>query len=74
LDAVMLALTRELVSSLNQRREDRLAGGMPHREVELVDGNRASVGDLIITRANDRRLRITQPTGCKAVAGGPSST
>jgi ATP-dependent exoDNAse (exonuclease V) alpha subunit len=25
----------------------------------LGDGNRASVGDLIITRANDRRLRIT---------------
>jgi hypothetical protein len=25
----------------------------------LADGNRASVGDLIITRANDRRLRVT---------------
>jgi hypothetical protein len=25
----------------------------------LADGNRASVGDLIITRSNDRRLRIT---------------
>ena len=25
----------------------------------MADGNRASVGDLIITRANDRRLRIT---------------
>ena len=25
----------------------------------MGDGNRASVGDLIITRANDRRLRIT---------------
>jgi hypothetical protein len=25
----------------------------------LADGNRASVGDVIITRANDRRLRLT---------------
>ena len=31
----------------------------PGQEVELADGNRASVGDLIITRRNDRRLRIT---------------
>jgi hypothetical protein len=60
LDAIMLAPTRELVSRLNQRaRDDRLAGSTPPREVELADGNRASVGDLIITRANDRRLRIT---------------
>jgi hypothetical protein len=56
----MLAPTRELVGRLNQRaRNHRLAGGTPTRAVELVDGNRASVGDLIITRANDRRLRIT---------------
>jgi ATP-dependent exoDNAse (exonuclease V) alpha subunit len=27
--------------------------------VELADGNRASVGDLVITRSNDRRLRIS---------------
>jgi ATP-dependent exoDNAse (exonuclease V) alpha subunit len=60
LDAVMLAPTRELVSRLNQRaRDHRLAGVTPSREVELADGNRASVGDLIITRANDRRFRIT---------------
>ncbi|MGH3341136.1 MAG: ATP-dependent DNA helicase, partial [Propionibacteriaceae bacterium] len=59
-DAVMLAPTRELVSRLNQRaRDHRLAGGTPPQEVELADGNRASVGDLIITRANDRRLRIS---------------
>jgi conjugative relaxase-like TrwC/TraI family protein len=60
LDAIMLAPTRELVSSLNQRAQDhRLAGATPGRQVEMADGNRASVGDLIITRRNDRRLRIT---------------
>ena len=28
-------------------------------EVRLADGNQASVGDVIITRSNDRRLRLT---------------
>ena len=56
----MLAPTRELVSRLNQQaRNHRLADTTPSQEIELGDGNRASVGDLIITRANDRRLRIT---------------
>ena len=60
LDAIMLAPTRELVSRLNQRaRNHRLADTTPSQEIELGDGNRASVGDLIITRANDRRLRIS---------------
>jgi ATP-dependent exoDNAse (exonuclease V) alpha subunit len=60
LDAIMLAPTRELVSRLNQRaRNHRLAGTTPSQEIELGDGNRASVGDLIITRANDRTLRVT---------------
>jgi hypothetical protein len=60
LDAIMLAPTRELVSRLNQRAQDhRLAGAVPGRQVELADGNQASVGDLIITRRNDRRLRIS---------------
>jgi ATP-dependent exoDNAse (exonuclease V) alpha subunit len=60
LDAIMLAPTRELVRSLNQRaRDHRLADNTPGREVELADGNRASVGDLVITRSNDRRLRIS---------------
>jgi conjugative relaxase-like TrwC/TraI family protein len=58
LDAIMLAPTRELVRALNQRaRDHRLAGSAPGRQVELADGNAASVGDLIITRRNDRRLR-----------------
>ena len=60
LDAIMLAPTRELVSRLNQQaRNHRLADTTPSQEIELADGNRASVGDLIITRANDRRLRIS---------------
>jgi conjugative relaxase-like TrwC/TraI family protein len=60
LDSIMLAPTRELVSRLNQRaRNRRLADTTPSQEIELGDGNAASVGDLIITRANDRRLRIT---------------
>ena len=32
---------------------------LPYPEVRLADGNRASVGDVIITRRNDRRLRLT---------------
>jgi ATP-dependent exoDNAse (exonuclease V) alpha subunit len=60
LDAIVLAPTQELVSQLNQRaRKHRLAETTPSQEIELGDGNRASVGDLIITRRNDRRLRIT---------------
>src|SRR5215203_1907156 len=59
-DAIMLAPTRELVAELNHRarahRFDHLEGTA---EVPLADGNRASVGDVIITRANDRRLRLT---------------
>src|SRR4030095_6085203 len=57
---VMVPPTGGLVSRLNQRAQDhRLASSTPGREVELADGNRASVGDLIITRRNDRRLRIS---------------
>ena len=58
LDSVMLAPTRDQVSELNQRaRTQRLAGVSPKVEIDLADGNRASEGDLIITRTNDRRLR-----------------
>jgi hypothetical protein len=60
LDALMLAPTRELVRRLNQRAQNhRLAGSVPGRQVELADRNQASVGDLIITRSNDRGLRIS---------------
>jgi conjugative relaxase-like TrwC/TraI family protein len=60
LDAIMLAPTRELVADLNRRaRDHRLNGATAAAEAALADGNRASVGDVIITRANDRRLRPT---------------
>ena len=53
----MLAPSRRQVADLNQRaRAHRLAGHQPTLEIDLADGNRASVGDLIITRRNDRRL------------------
>jgi ATP-dependent exoDNAse (exonuclease V) alpha subunit len=60
LDAIMLAPTRELVAELNRRARDHRREGAPAgQEVCLGDGNRASVGDVIITRANDRRLRLS---------------
>ncbi|MFL6047175.1 MAG: MobF family relaxase [Propionibacteriaceae bacterium] len=59
LDAIMLAPTRDLVAELNRRaRDHRLDGDPARQEVRLGDGNQASVGDVIITRANDRRLRL----------------
>ncbi len=60
-DAVMLAPTRDLVFELNQRaRLHRLATTAPSdpRTVALADGQRASVGDMVITRTNDRTLRM----------------
>jgi hypothetical protein len=60
LDAIMLAPTRQLVADLNRRAREHRLGNVPvGREVRLGDGNRASVGDMIITRANDRRLRLS---------------
>jgi conjugative relaxase-like TrwC/TraI family protein len=60
LDTIMLAPTRDLVSELNQRaRSHRLNNTRPGPEAQLVDGNQASLGDVIITRRNDRRIRIT---------------
>jgi ATP-dependent exoDNAse (exonuclease V) alpha subunit len=59
-DVIMLAPTRELVAELNRRARDHRRDGAPAgQEVLLGDGNRASVGDMIITRSNDRRLRLT---------------
>jgi hypothetical protein len=60
LDTIMLAPTRNLVAELNRRaRGHRLDHSPAASEVALADGNRASVGDVIITRTNDRRLRLT---------------
>src|SRR5829696_4338788 len=60
LDAIMIAPTRNLVAQLNARaRAHRLDHSIAASEVSLADGNRASVCDVIITRRNDRRLRLT---------------
>jgi conjugative relaxase-like TrwC/TraI family protein len=61
LDAIMLAPTRTLVAELNRQARDHLLRSYHNpvgREVRLADGNLASVGDVIITRSNDRRLRL----------------
>jgi hypothetical protein len=60
LDAIMLAPTRKLVAELNRQARDHLLRSHPAgREVRLADGNQAGVGDVIITRSNDRGLRLT---------------
>jgi hypothetical protein len=56
----MLAPTRELVAERNRRaRVHRLDHSTATAEVRLAAGNQAIVGDVIITRSNDRRLRLT---------------
>jgi conjugative relaxase-like TrwC/TraI family protein len=58
--SLMLAPTRELVARLNHAaRQARLQGSRPTREVRLADEDRASVGDTILTRRNDRRLGVS---------------
>ncbi|SHN52782.1 DNA primase, catalytic core [Geodermatophilus obscurus] len=61
-DALLLAATRETVLALNTRaRADRLAqlDDPVGPEVVLTDRTRASAGDAVITRRNDRSLPIT---------------
>jgi conjugative relaxase-like TrwC/TraI family protein len=59
LDAIMLAPTRKLAAELNRQARDHLLASQPAgRDVRLADGNQASVGDMIITRTNDRRLHL----------------
>ncbi|MDV7991591.1 MobF family relaxase [Rhodococcus sp. IEGM 1374] len=62
-DALLLAPTRELVAELNTRaRTDRLAATDTKvgREAVLADGLRASVGDIVRTRSNDRRNTLSK--------------
>ncbi|MBF4561205.1 relaxase domain-containing protein [Agreia pratensis] len=59
LATVLIADSNESVHALNQRaRADLILDGTVKalREVELHDTSRASIGDTIITRRNDRRL------------------
>ncbi|WP_235736800.1 ATP-dependent DNA helicase [Nocardioides alcanivorans] len=60
LASVLVTEAKATVDKLNQRaRAERILAGEtePGREVELADGNRASTGDLIVTRRNQRHLR-----------------
>jgi conjugative relaxase-like TrwC/TraI family protein len=69
---ILVAEASETVRYLNMRaRADRIAGGDPagRSEVNLADGTRASRGDLVITRRNDRRLH-TRPRGRGRGGGG----
>jgi DNA primase catalytic core len=66
LDSIMLAPTRALVSELNQQARAHRLEGIDPADVaasgpvrRLADGNEASIGELIITRENDRRLRTS---------------
>ena len=59
-DSIMLAPTKDLVAELNTRaRNHRLNNTVPTRQIVLADGLQASVGDVIITRTNNRRLPVT---------------
>lgn len=67
LASVLIAETNETVTALNNRaRADLILDGTlhPSREVELNDGSLAGVGDTIITRRNDRRLRTKDTWVC----------
>lgn len=58
--SVLVTEAKATVSKLNQRaRAERILSGETEagREVDLADGSRASTGDLIVTRRNQRHLR-----------------
>ena len=58
--SLLLAASRDTVRGLNElARDDRLASqsGRSGREAALADGARASAGDIVMTRHNDRSLR-----------------
>ena len=58
--SVLVTETTETVHALNARaRAERILTGQTQasREVTLASGEPASVGDIVITRRNDRRLR-----------------
>lgn len=59
--SLLIAETIDTVATLNARaRTDRIAAGQVTDEpgVGLHDGNRASAGDIVVTRRNDRRLAL----------------
>ncbi|WP_240645704.1 MobF family relaxase [Georgenia sp. SYP-B2076] len=63
--SILVTEAAESVRQLNERaRAERIQSGLTftRREVALRDEARASVGDVIITRRNDRRLRTGEGT------------
>src|SRR5699024_5362033 len=58
LRSLMIAGTGEMVAQLNERaRADLIETGQVEADgVRLHDGTTAGVGDLVVTRLNDRRL------------------
>jgi ATP-dependent exoDNAse (exonuclease V) alpha subunit len=73
---VLIADSNESVHALNERaRADLILDGTVNalREVELHDTSRTSIGDTIITRRNDRRLRSGRG-GCVTATAGWSPT
>jgi energy-coupling factor transporter ATP-binding protein EcfA2 len=61
--SILVTESSHAVRTLNQRaRAERLlaAGAVNGLEVALADGNRASIGDHIITRRNDRARRTSR--------------
>jgi conjugative relaxase-like TrwC/TraI family protein len=60
---VLISDSNEAVASLNARaRTELILEGRVNavREVALHDGNRAAIGDTVITRRNDRQLRSSR--------------
>ncbi|PRZ39717.1 conjugative relaxase-like TrwC/TraI family protein [Antricoccus suffuscus] len=60
LDSVMIAPDNATVQALSDRaRADRVTAGVVHGEsVRLRNDSAASVGDIIVTRENERRIRV----------------
>ncbi len=58
LSTLMIAGSGDMVAELNQRARDDLvvAHKVEAKGVDLHDGTRAGVGDLVVTRRNERRL------------------
>ncbi|MWV75897.1 MobF family relaxase [Rathayibacter rathayi] len=73
-NAIMVAGTNEEVAALNTRaRVDLVAQNVVESAgLALHDGNRAGIGDLVVTRRNDRRLRSNR--GRDFVANGDTWT
>ena len=59
--ALMVAPTNELVRQLNEKAAMfyRDNGTVSGREVELADGLRAAVGDVVVTRKNTSKFAVT---------------